>query len=979
MNEQTKQAYLRLAWAIIAVVSTLTVFFLIQASRVDFSGSVSDLIIVDSKDAEFMKRVNESRVNSEQLVVMVKGENMLSARSLADLALITGKFEGLECLASATSLTNMKIPKAQPISNTSAEVKEKSGICYSLARAEKTYLKARSKLPTELIFMKGQRPKFPEVDSGDMRKSLYYIDNFSLWETLPESDNEIRHFKEDIQNDVYQRNFVSPDGSSCAILLNVKDEWLKNLTALVEVQRVIAELSGSFGAKYRIVLAGNINLQHEMKNNIALDTVSFIKIGIVLVILSYWMAYRTIRGILLPSIALLISEIWVLGIMGLLGYDLNIVLYIVPVFVLAVGSSATIHVISHFYSNFGNGLDRIEASVKSVKELTTPILSSSATTAFGFAALMISNVKGLNVFVILTVSGLCIITILSLLFIPSLMIVGPDPRKRINKSFVAEEKWKPFIEAITKRSRIIRIFFILLSFTAFLGIFMIDTDNDLTKLLEEDSQVLQVSREVSDNLAGTTLMTLVLESVPGWAVKKDFLERLSLLQKKIEESPNIDKTTSLADIFKLTNYISGMGMPGRRGNLPDFQYKINSHMQLFSSMEEVEGYKAFGKALRDLITNFASEDFSTAKILIRSNLTSLKKMNAEIERIEDLTAKCLGPHIQPRIIGGIVDVNKAVAKILYGQTQGVIMALITIFILMLIQFVSLKIAMICLIPNIFPIVFFYGSLGLFKIGLDLSSGLVACVAIGIAVDDTIHFMTELKRQLKKTYNGTHAIIEAEKHVGSPILLTKIILAILFGILIFSRFPVMSNLGWLQAGTMMACLLCNLIMLPAVLSGIRLLNVWDIVKGFKFDPRKAPVFKGMSAFSIKVFLSMGKIEEFKAGDVIIQPGAPGEAMFIIIEGKVKISYIDDFSDSQRNFELSTGHVFGELAVLSRTERRSTAEALTDLKVVTITKDFYENAEAFHPRICNRFLVNVIENLSMRLMCTQAPVRGARTDE
>lgn len=978
MNEQSKKTYIRLAWVVISFVTAATVFFLIQALKVDFSGSVADLIIVDSKNAEFMKRVNESRENSEQLVVMVRGEDMLTAASLADLAIMTTKFEGLDCLKSVTSLTNMKIPKAQPTTNVSSEVKEKSGICYSLAKAEKTYLKARSKLPTELIFMKGQRPKFPQIDEGDLRKSLYYIDNFSLWEALPETENDINHFKEDIQNDVCQRNFVSPDGRSCAIILNVRDEWVKDLVALGVVQKTIDQLTVEFGSKYRVLLAGNMNLQHEMKNNIALDTLSFIKIGILLVIFSYWMAYGTIRGILLPSLALVVSEIWVLGIMGLFDFDLDIVLYIVPVFVLAVGSSATIHVISHFYSNFSRGMDRVEASVQSVKELITPILSSSATTAFGFAALMISNVKGLNVFVILTVAGLCIITILSLLFIPSIMILGPDPRNRINRSFIAEEKWKPFIEGITKRSITIRIFFILLSFTAFLGIFKIDTDNDLTKLLEDDSQVLKISREVSENLAGTTLMTLVLESVPGWAVKKDFLEKLHLLQQKIEESPNIDKTTSIADIFKLTNYISAMGNPLFRGTLPDFQYKINSHMQLFSSMEEVEGYKAFGKALRDLVTNFASEDFSTAKILLRSNLTSLKKMNAEIERIEALTAKCLGPHIQPRIIGGIVDINKAVEKILYGQTRGVIMALITIFLLMLIQFFSLKIATICIIPNIFPIVFFYGSLGLFKIGLDLSSGLVACVAIGIAVDDTIHFMTELKRQLKKTYNGTHAIIEAEKVVGSPILLTKVILAILFGILIFSRFPVMSNLGWLQAGTMMACLLCNLIMLPAVLSGVRLFDVWDIVKGFKFDPRKAPVFKGMSPFSIKIFLSMGKIEEFKAGEVIIQTGTPGVAMYIIIDGRVKISYIDDFSDSHRTFELSTGHVFGELAVLSRTQRKSTAETLTDLKVVTITKEFYENTEAFHPRICNRFLVNVIENLSMRLMCAQAPSRN-RTDD
>jgi hypothetical protein len=286
---------------------------------------------------------------------------------------------------------------------------------------------------------------------------------------------------------------------------------------------------------------------------------------------------------------------------------------------------------------------------------------------------------------------------------------------------------------------------------------------------------------------------------------------------------------------------------------------------------------------------------------------------------------------------------------------------------MLINFLSFKIAFICIIPNIFPILFFYGSLGLFKIGLDLSSGLVACVAIGIAVDDTIHFMTQLKKQLKKTYSSTEAIVESEKLVGSPILLTKLMLAILFGILIFSKFPVMSNLGWLQALTMLCCLTCNLVLLPAVLAGTRLVDIWDIMLQHDLDPRKASIFNGMSRFGIKSFISMGKISEFSKDDIIIKTGDPGEEMHIILEGTVKLTYPEISGENrQGSFILGPGQVFGELAVLSKTPRQSTARALTDIKTVSITKEFYKNAAAFHPRTCNKFLINVIDNLSMRLL-------------
>ncbi|PKK91938.1 MAG: hypothetical protein CVV64_00490 [Candidatus Wallbacteria bacterium HGW-Wallbacteria-1] len=964
-----------LSWIIIFAVSALTFFLGMKASLVNFSGSVSDLIVVDDDQEDFLRRINESSNNLEQLVLMVRGKNLLSLEGIKVLREITSDLSGLECLDSVTSIANLKIPRAQPFTMSNSENKRRMGICYALQHAEQTYLKVGSKVPKELIFKKGQWPTFPQFNTNDMKRALYYIDNFSVWEALPETVTEMQSFTEDVNNQVYLRNFISPDGTHAAILLAVKPQWVAGLKVVKPLETAMEKLRNRYGQTYSVVLAGNLLLQDEMKKNIALDTNTFIIAGLLLALASFWLAYRTVRGVVLPLLALIVSEVWVLGIMGCLGLHLNIVLYIVPIFILAVGSSATIHVISHFYSNISKGQDKITASVNSVRMLFLPICSASTTTAFGLAALTLSSVKGLNTFVLLTVAGLGIITILSLLFIPALNILLPEPRDRQDHKFISDRRWKPFISFLTHASIPVWILFIILGIIAGRGIFMIDTDNDLTKLLDRNSEVLKISDDVSRNLAGTTLMTLVLESVPGWAVKKDFLEKLSLLQSRLEESDKIDKTTSLADIFKLTNFLASKGNPDSRGRLPAFQYQINSHMQLFSSMEGVEGYKAFGEALRNLLTNFASDDFSTAKILIRSNLTSLKEMNTETRRTIELVREILGPHVKPRIIGGIVDVNKAVEKILFGQTQGVVLALATIFLLMLLLFFSTKIAIICILPNIFPILFFYGSLGLFAIGLDLSAGLVACVAIGIAVDDTIHFMTELKRQLEKTYDTEKAIVETEKIVGSPIILTKIVLAVLFGILVFSRFPVMANLGWLQAGTMVTCLLCNLVLLPALLARVRLISVWDILKGLNFDPTQAVVFKGMSKFAIKVFLSMGKLEDFKEGDIVMETGSPGDSMHIIIEGTARVDYHDALNRCTRSFNLSSGQVFGEIALLSRKIRKSTVKATGELKTIAITKEFFKNAEAFHPRICNRFLINVIENLSERLIGTDADCKGA----
>lgn len=985
MNKYSnKPLWYTIATTVILLVLILTGVLWKYASKVNFSGSVSDLIIVDKSYNKYLKSIGENEKVKENLVLMISSDTLFTLEGLEDLKTITNELNTLDAIESVTSIAGTSIPRSLPENQLKSETKTPNGLFYALNEAEKIYRSKTNNQVKRPIFKKNSAPIFQSLKSEDMKKALYFINNFSVWGEVPATENELQHFLKDSRHPIYMKNFISPDNMHCAILLTVADEWVKDQKILTIINNKIEDFEKKFNKKYTFLLAGSMTLQEEMKKNIGLDTISFLKIGFIFVLFAYFIAYRTFRGVILPALALVISEIWVLGIMGLTGYDLNIVLYIVPVFVLAVGSSATIHVLSRFYSNFALGMDKIEASAKSVKAMWLPILMSSATTAFGFAALTISNVKGLNIFVMLTVAGLVIITLLSLLFIPAMNIILPPPQKRIERNFISAGKWPIFVKFITSRASKIKIIFFLFALVASSGIFMIDKDNDLTKLLKENSETVKASEKVSKNLAGTTIMTLVLESMPGWTLNRENLEKISLIQKEIEKSPNIDKTTSIADIFKLTNYLQSMGQTSEMERLPKKQISIYSHLLLFTSMKKIEAYRDLGTALESLLYQFASPDFSTAKIMIRSNLTSLKKMNKEISRIKQICNQQFNNNLRINVIGGIVNLNKAVEKILYGQTQGVILALTTIFFLMLANFLSFKIAFICIIPNLFPILFFYGSLGLFNIGLDLSSGLVACVAIGIAVDDTIHFMTQLKKQLKKTYDSSEAIIESEKLVGSPIVLTKIMLAILFGILIFSKFPVMSNLGWLQAMTMLCCLTCNLILLPAVLSEVRLVDIWDIMLQHDLDPRKASIFKGMSKFNIKTFLSMGKVGEFKKDDIIIQAGDPGSKMYVIVEGTVKLTYPDKIiihkdSINQNSFILGPGQVFGELAVLTKTPRPSTAMALTDLKTVIITQEFYKNAAKFHPRTCNKFLVNVIDNMSLRLLSKEiTPKKTAPAD-
>lgn len=958
-----------IALAILCIVLLATVRLLPSVGKLKFSGKTDNLILQGDVDHDFLKRINAATSENELLVVMVSGDDIFSLNGLKKLDEITKKFSAAtDILESASSITNMSVQKANYVTQVNKEVKERQGCPYAFREAENLYLKTLIEQPKVIVFQKEKSPVFPQFENEAMSRAVYFIDNFSLWETLPKNDNELKHFMRDIDNSVYLRNFYSPSKKCAAIMLYVKKDYGSATKVLDRVSEITDIIRVETNNKYDIETIGYLVLSEEMKRTIAEDTNFFIKLAALFIILSFYFAFKTLRGVILPFMTLAISEIWLLGIMGEMGHDLNIVLYIVPIFVVAVGSSASIHILSHFYQSIEAGKDSISASIESVRELIVPICTAAATTAFGFAALTLSGVHGLNIFVLMCVIGLGITTFLSLLFIPSMNILLPKPDIPEKSNKDKNKKWTKLIHFIVKKRNTLIILFLFLTFASIFGIKLIVTDNDLTLLLDQNSKTLKLSSRLSKELAGSTIFTLVIEGMPGWPIRKEYLDKISLLQEELEKSPNIDKTTSIADIFKITNYLSNAGIKKEK-TVAEEQYQIFSHLHFLHSIGKEEAYKDAASALESLLNTFLNEDCSAAKIMVRSNLTSLKKTDQELKRIDRLCKEILGEHVESRVYGSILKMNKAIQTILSGQTQGVILALATIFVIMLIIFFSLKIAFLCLLPNIFPIAFFYGILGLTGIGLDLSSGLVACIAIGIAVDDTIHFMIEFKKQLKRTYVTEDAMLETLKSVGPPIMHTSFVLAVLFGVLYFSRFPVMSNLGVLQSCTMLVCLFCNLLLLPAVLASVRLVSIWDILsKFYSFDPSKVPVFSGLSKWTIRLLLSLGKIIEYNQEEIMIHCGDMGNEMYIIVEGSAEVILKKDSSNAMI-VNLGVGAIIGEMSVLGKVKRTADVVAKTPVKVVSISEEFFVTGSRLYPRLVNKFLMNIIGVITKRMIDTE----------
>ena len=164
-----------------------------------------------------------------------------------------------------------------------------------------------------------------------------------------------------------------------------------------------------------------------------------------------------------------------------------------------------------------------------------------------------------------------------------------------------------------------------------------------------------------------------------------------------------------------------------------------------------------------------------------------------------------------------------------GQMKSLLLTIFMIFIIMFALFLSFKVGLIAIVPNLFPIIINFGIMGWFGIELSMATSLIAGIAIGLAVDDTIHYLVRYNHEFRKDLDEERALKDTLTHIGKPIIMTTITISLGFSILGFSSFKPTAVFGIMMVITMISALVADLILLPSMILHINLVTVWDLVR------------------------------------------------------------------------------------------------------------------------------------------------------
>ncbi len=672
-----------------------------------------------------------------------------------------------------------------------------------------------------------------------------------------------------------------------------------------------------------------------------------------------FLAFRSFRGVLLPLVTIVLSLIWTLAALTASGRPLNLVTALVPPLILTVGLAYAMHLLADYAEaceNAESGED--ERMNEALHGATLPLLVAGLTTTAGLGSLMLSPLPAIREFGALASVGTACTLLLSLTFLPAaLCVLG---RLRRGRPAPATDRFAQVGTALGRfdvrnRQALVVLAGVFLG-VCLIGALQLEVGNVYIENFPEDAPVRVDYEVVRDNFAGANpLQILIAGEEPNEILDPEVLEDIADLQRWLESQPEVGSTASIADPLRLLN----QRLIGRDA-LPD-NAAAARQLLLFSGGERVR--------------RFADSAYQTARIELRAKVDDSRSVGALLERIEARLAE-MPRALDTRITGRSVLVNTALEQIALGQVQSILGAFLVIYAILATLFWSFRVGFLALVPNAIPVAFYFGTLGILGIPLDATTSLVACIALGIAVDDSVHYLVRFGSAARRTADETQGALTTLRAVIRPVTLTTLTLCGGFLVLTNSELQNQVLFGALAATTLAVAWLVDITITPALTAGAKVVTFWDILRlDLGPNPQKViPLFEGLSGRQIRVFALMMDIRDLPDGRVLMAEGDTGvNDVYAVLEGELDV-FVSRGGERLRARVARRGDLVGTLGYYAK-HRTETVRATSDVKLLRIEERDLAELMRRYPRVAARIFQNLGRATTTEALTTADRLREA----
>ena len=704
-------------------------------------------------------------------------------------------------------------------------------------------------------------PLLKSTDEGLMERLKSY-------KTLayPEIDKE-RGFNEIINSPIYKNYVISEDGRTSGIIvylkkderlseyMQIKDKYFnqsieiglskkekknhkkfikeyedyKNLYNIRNHQNIteIRDVISKYGENAKIHLGGIPMIADDMMGYIKNDIVVF-GIGVfIFIVLTLWFIFRNWKWVAIPLLGCATSVIIMIGLLGLIGWKVTVISSNFIALMLILNMAMNIHLTVRYlqFKKEFPQLTKNEVIFEASKKMMLPILYTVLTTICAFLSLVFSGIKPIIDFGWMMTLGLLVSFLVTFLLLPSLINLFSKENevglKDTEKSFITSA-----LGSFTKNNKIM-IFgstFIIIVFSI-IGIFKLEVENSFINYFDKETEIYKGMKIIDEELGGTTPLNIILKFPSNIEKPKSENDEFDEWEED-NESDHDDKSKywftrdKINKIIKVHDYLDSLPEIGKVlsfGSILRVAEELNN--KELQSLEIAVLYSKIPDEIKtEIITPYISVEKDEARISVRIK-DSLKDLRRDdlIKKINsELNTKLGLEKEEYKLVGVLVLFNNLLQSLFKSQILTLGIVILGIFLMFYILFRNVAISLIGVVPNFIAALFILGIIGLLRIPLDMMTITIAAITIGIAVDNSIHYIYRFKEEFEKINDYNKTLDRCHSTVGVAILNTSITIVFGFSILILSNFIPTIYFGIFTGIAMLLAMLSVLTLLPKLI-------------------------------------------------------------------------------------------------------------------------------------------------------------------
>ena len=796
----------------------------------------------------------------------------------------------------------------------------------------------------------------PNVKTVDKLVSLKpYLDTLP-----PDRATASALIEEALTNPFVARNLLSADGTTMAVQLDLRaggDGDMADAVIVVAIEAVLAPLRGMLAEVFQI---GPSVVREAMAERIRADQLRIMPAAVAVLLVVLALALRTWIAMLLPLLTAGLSIIWTLGLMAALDIPVGVLTSLLPALLVIIGSTEDIHLLAEYQAAVRTAHSRHGAVRVMGLRLSTALALTAGTTCAGFLSLAANDLEPLQEFAYLAAGGLLLNYVITVTLIPIILsLAGPlgaqgRPGAGARLTEVAS---RSLARIVFGRKGLLVGGALVAVAVALAGLTRLQVENNTLAYFPSGSALVERTAFTRERLGGTNTISVVLRGdIEGTFLKVRYLRAVQDLQAWLEHQPGVDKTLSFADFLGVVD--RGLSdEPGARVALPETDDLVREYMAFIDHRT---------------VAAYVRRDFSEARIVVRHHLDASTALLGLIDALRAHDAAHVDPGLHLEVTGGDVLSAQGIEALIVGQAQSLVLMTFVIFGLVSVLFVTPRAGLVAVVPNLFPILALLGFMGYAGIPLDSTTAIVGAIALGISVDDTLHFMVRYHQHTRRGVTEQEAISRTLAEELTPIVSTSVALAIGFAVFLLSSFPPVAHFGLLSALVMVVALFATFLLTPLMLAHFRLITLWDVLS---LRLRRevlggCPLFRGLRPGQTRRVVLLSEVSEVPEGQPVFRQGDVGDSLHIVLEGTVEIWRTQADHARERVSVGGPGQVLGEIALIARTPRTADVMSVTRTRLLTLRWETLDRIARQYPRIAARLFRNLADVVAERLASAEA---------